>query len=586
MPQDFASDIEQPYDPGSRRSVSPVDWFGPVQEFPARTSTAVKPLVCGEIAFGEVARALRAARHSINMCFWGLDPAMLLERGTAENWNIDAILGEILLRKAAEGVQVRVVVWDTYGSGIGSGGSGASDPTSDTQGGNSANLAKFREFCMTRENIEVKMTNSLGAGSKFPSFHQKSIVVDIENPAGCNAFVMGHNMLVAYWSTKDLLRTNPRKQFYLQIAGFGTPEIENEQVARKLYIQSSAHPSAYGFPVGPSAHLRERLDEAIASAAAAGGPNFRYTAHEAQHLVPFFDVSSQVWGKAVVDIYANFARVWKLNNGTIAPDPASLSADDYVDRRWAAPVQVAATFPKASPPARGIEQIYRRAMQNADRYILMVNQYFRNWPLSDEIIKWWATNRQIPTKKQVPLFVVTNDFDGKFMEGGHDGTTYDKFANAGIPISMGKMLTGQAGPHTEIYVHAKLLIVDDVLYSIGSANYNQRSLGTDPELNVGVVHGPEALSLRREVMNILVGDPMEGLSHGKDSMRAFERWQGYLNLNTERAANTGAALPHGRVVHYDPVRAEDNFWNRIGNGIVMAPPPDSPLPPGRSERDA
>lgn len=42
----------------------------------------------------------------------------------------DVFLGELLLRKAIdENVQIRIIVWDTYFTGIGSGGSGADDPT-------------------------------------------------------------------------------------------------------------------------------------------------------------------------------------------------------------------------------------------------------------------------------------------------------------------------------------------------------------------------------------------------------------------------------------------------------------------------
>ena len=182
MPQDISPDLIQPYDPSAQRTVSPVDWFGPHQEYPARTSTAVSPLVCGEDAFAAVARVLRSARRSINMCFWGLDPAMLLERGTAELWDHDAILGEILLERAAAGVQVRVVVWNTYYQALGSGSNGAEDPTAGSGGENSANLAWFRDICKDRENIEVKMTDSLGVRTKFPSFHQKSIITDIETP--------------------------------------------------------------------------------------------------------------------------------------------------------------------------------------------------------------------------------------------------------------------------------------------------------------------------------------------------------------------------------------------------------------------
>jgi len=40
---------------------------------------------------------------------------------------------------------------------------------------------------------------------------------------------------------------------------------------------------------------------------------------------------------------------------------------------------------------------------------------------------------------------------------------------------------------SQVYVHSKVLIVDDCYASIGSANFNARSLTNDTEIQIGVV---------------------------------------------------------------------------------------------------
>ncbi|KAK1935163.1 Phospholipase D alpha 1 [Phytophthora citrophthora] len=41
----------------------------------------------------------------------------------------------------------------------------------------------------------------------------------------------------------------------------------------------------------------------------------------------------------------------------------------------------------------------------------------------------------------------------------------------------------------DIYVHSKLLIVDDVYLSMGSANWNRRSMTSDSEIAASIVDG-------------------------------------------------------------------------------------------------
>lgn len=168
--------------------------------------------------------------------------------------------------------------------------------------------------------------------------------------------------------------------------------------------------------------------------------------------------------------------------------------------------------------------------------------------------------------KKVPMFVVTNDWNESGAQQGHDGEAYKIFSDADMPISLCKLKTQQAGARSDIYIHAKLLIFDDVFYTIGSANYNWRSLQGDCEFNVGVHDPSQARDLRREVMNILIGDPMEGLMAG-DPMDAFNQWSARLK-ECDEAALSDDAFQYGRAVSY---AADINNKLFIPNELVYAP---------------
>lgn len=290
--------LDQPLDPSAGRSVSAVNYFSDSpNHYPVRTATRVNPLLCGEVAFSAVAEALKRAQHSINMCFWGLDPAMVLRRGSASGgktqFEIDDILGEILISKARAGVKVRVVVWDHYKVGIGSGGSGSDDLIDADLGGNNANLAALYAMQDEIENLEVKMTNSLSLSVFFPSFHQKTIIVDIENPPIATAFVMGHNMLWPYWSTKDLLAVNPRRQFALRIIRGGLTASSREEL---LQEQAEMQERLENSLAGDRGYPERRLAAISELLSSPEGGYFSYRYENQPSLKPYLDISTQIWG--------------------------------------------------------------------------------------------------------------------------------------------------------------------------------------------------------------------------------------------------------------------------------------------------
>jgi len=65
--------------------------------------------------------------------------------------------------------------------------------------------------------------------------------------------------------------------------------------------------------------------------------------------------------------------------------------------------------------------------------------------------------------------------------------------------------TAGPGDYREIYVHAKVALVDDAWATIGSTNTADRSFQRDTELNASIWHGDVVRRLRRELFHEHLG---------------------------------------------------------------------------------
>jgi phosphatidylserine/phosphatidylglycerophosphate/cardiolipin synthase-like enzyme len=82
----------------------------------------------------------------------------------------------------------------------------------------------------------------------------------------------------------------------------------------------------------------------------------------------------------------------------------------------------------------------------------------------------------------------------------------------------------------EVYIHSKLMIVDDVFTTLGSANINERSMSSDSELNICVEDPAVAKPLRRQLWDLHTGEN----SSTDDMTKNFDEWMKKLLINKER----------------------------------------------------
>lgn len=102
--------------------------------------------------------------------------------------------------------------------------------------------------------------------------------------------------------------------------------------------------------------------------------------------------------------------------------------------------------------------------------------------------------------------------------------------------------------YREIYIHSKLLLVDDSFFSMGSANLNQRSMAVDSEINLATNDAKRAKDLRQKIWGKLSGGTVDGKNGSPAEIaQAFKDWTNTMKVNLDRKRNsqpmTGFLLP-------------------------------------------
>ena len=89
--------------------------------------------------------------------------------------------------------------------------------------------------------------------------------------------------------------------------------------------------------------------------------------------------------------------------------------------------------------------------------------------------------------------------------------------------------------YREIYIHSKLLLVDDGFFTLGSANLNQRSMAVDSEINLATNDPHHATALRKRIWSQLTGGKYDGGNATRQEIaQTFKDWVKLMNENKDK----------------------------------------------------
>ena len=120
---------------------------------------------------------------------------------------------------------------------------------------------------------------------------------------------------------------------------------------------------------------------------------------------------------------------------------------------------------------------------------------------------------------------------------------------------------GKRFNYREIYIHSKLLLIDDTFFTLGSANLNQRSMAVDSEINVATIDPVCAKDLRKRIWGQLSGNP-DGDGGGGSRVEiasTFDAWVKLMDAN-QRFKNGGEKIT-GFLLPLEDIRSSTS---RVG----------------------
>lgn len=209
--------------------------------------------------------------------------------------------------------------------------------------------------------------------------------------------------------------------------------------------------------------------------------------------VPWHDVTTAVDGTAARALGELARDRWFAANGwrPQAPPPGADCWPDGLRPTFRdVDVGIARTQPahRAQPEAREIEALYLAAIGSAHRSIYLESQYFGAHRIGEALESRLA-------EPDGPAIVVVNPRRalGWLEETAMGAARAYLLERLRAADRFGRLrfLTPVTAENGDIYVHAKVLVIDDALLKIGSSNINNRSMGLDTECDLALEVRPE-----------------------------------------------------------------------------------------------
>jgi phosphatidylserine/phosphatidylglycerophosphate/cardiolipin synthase-like enzyme len=418
--------------------------------------------------------------------------------------------------------------------------------------------------------------------------HQKTVLVDYEAPEHAVGFVMGHNTLDEYWDTdrhSALKRDKaskpapnagprgdtPRQDISSQVAGpilehlhhnFATawfdatgedlmttrdamalgkrlkcPPNEQRHFAQILRTQAQegrrdietlylqAVNNATGFIYIENQYFRwPPLAEMIKKAALAQTQGGRDPGkHGALHLFVITNVTDDGIGKGTVNTYR---MLDSLGRADTMPKITQLQ-------------RIEAAKAKAAAQEQDLSELI------ADQAMTFVSHLLTG-PNSEMSEKALQKQRDAESAAAFRRAVL----EGQIKAIQQEVLKPEDIPNLKVHICSLVAPDSPPGNWMPVYIHSKLMIVDDVFTTHGSANINTRSMQVDSELNIAHEWASETQALRRRLWKLHTAK--QGMQD--DPKVAFEAWQNIIKENKKRKGEKAGGKPFAPLVefHYCP----------------------------------
>jgi phosphatidylserine/phosphatidylglycerophosphate/cardiolipin synthase-like enzyme len=488
-------------------------------DFPPRAGNRIEPLIDGHAAMLRMCEAFLAARRSILLTAWdiradlplvrGDDLRLDAEAGTAEGALRDRLrragldeealafwakgkltVADALGFAATRGARVSVLLWDAYQMGM-----------------HLTNNPNEERENLERVGVEVLLDDSCRSITHFSqSLHQKCAVVDSQV-----AFVGGIDLTCHEGGDYDRWDTHSHL--------CASDERTSSQTA-PAHPWHDAHARLEGPIVGD---IERNLIQRWNSVAAR------------HHLAAWPERAEQPSTPAHGGSVAQIVR-------TVPPN----------------------TYPFARRGVTTIYQAYMKALSSARQYVYLESQYLwmdvfagldnTLWAGRDRHMKRLLDALAGALNRGVSVALVLPDHPNCGREFSDAAITYTReHANnaARDRFSVFTLGNSEETPgeqdkirYRPVYVHAKLAVVDDQWWTVGSANLNSRGMRGDAEINVAALDHAGALALRLRLWQEHAHPQVEEIPKLNDPMEGIRLLRSRARANFERVRRGEALVGH------------------------------------------
>jgi phospholipase D1/2 len=235
---------------------------------------------------------------------------------------------------------------------------------------------------------------------------------------------------------------------------------------------------------------------------------------------PYHDLQAYLGGPAARELADHFRRRWQRAGGNDIDLPGVPDQPAPALRRIAVPAgPVALSWNRARTTTdptsvHEVRQLYLDAIDAAEELIFIENQYFS----SEAVYQALLRRLQALDRTKLDLVLILPKQLASWVEAMTQGPLqvrmlaglYEAARQTGHRFGAYYRVSSGTdhGREEPVIIHSKLLIVDDVFMTLGSANTSNRSMGLDTELNVSweaATSGNERLSraIRRVRLSLL-----------------------------------------------------------------------------------
>ncbi|HEY8074816.1 MAG TPA: phospholipase D-like domain-containing protein [Labilithrix sp.] len=285
---------------------------------------------------------------------------------------------------------------------------------------------------------------------------------------------------------------------------------------------------------------------------------------------PYHEVQAMVTGDAARSLVDLFVERWRVATGEPLDAEGLVSRGDHEVPPVTLPlprarVALARTMPRGAghEPAHEIREQLVRAIRGAERLVYTETQYLTSGAVRDAL-----EDRMRDRSRPLEIVVIVPRRAEKLKEeltvGLAQRSVLAELARAaeenGHRLGVYDVA---AGGDASVYVHSKLLVVDDRFLTIGSANLTNRSMTIDSEINASWEASSADRELARAIRRVRVRLLLEHLGDGAD-VRAVVRPAGLVD-RLDAIARARA----GRLRMHPTDDEEQSLFARTMHGLAL-----------------